>query len=429
MSGTKKRLLFIGESVTLAHVARPYVLASGIDHQLYDVHFAADKHYSFLFTDSALTHWPIFSQPPARFEKILKNGDVLYNETTLAHYVADEISLLKELQPDAVIGDMRLSLNVSTKLLNIPHIALSNAIWSPFAVDLTLPLPSFLPFRAAALLKEMTFKEIILEKAFNFLLKPTVFYQQAKGLNALRKRYGLLPFSSYLEGFINGDVTLFLDTPIVAPVTQLLTRQHYIGPLCWEPDMSLPKWWKDIVNSKPIALVSLGSSGNLKILHQLLSVIQSMGFSVVVATAGRVGRDSLPKGVYAEDFLPTGKIAKKAAVVVCNGGSPSSYQALREGVPVLGMSSNMDQLLAMRAIEKAGGGIMLRAESANKDNIYRTVDELCNNPRYRWGASKIAKEFKNYDAIQRVETILSQLLKPINVNKENTARREVVSNV
>jgi len=46
---SRMRILFMAEAVTLAHVARPAVLAQGLNPSDYEVHFAWDPRFANLF--------------------------------------------------------------------------------------------------------------------------------------------------------------------------------------------------------------------------------------------------------------------------------------------------------------------------------------------------------------------------------------------
>jgi UDP:flavonoid glycosyltransferase YjiC (YdhE family) len=85
---------------------------------------------------------------------------------------------------------------------------------------------------------------------------------------------------------------------------------------------------------------------------------------LVIATAGRGGELSPRPGLWVADFLPGEAIAAKACAVVCNGGSPTTQQALLQGVPVVGIVGNLDQLLNMDYIERFGAGMLVRADGA-----------------------------------------------------------------
>jgi hypothetical protein len=72
---------------------------------------------------------------------------------------------------------------------------------------------------------------------------------------------------------------------------------------------------------------------------------------VLVSTAGAeplANHDS----VFCSAYLPGNQAAARADLVVCNGGSPTTFQALSEGVPVLGIPGNLDQFLNMHYLER-----------------------------------------------------------------------------
>lgn len=58
--------------------------------------------------------------------------------------------------------------------------------------------------------------------------------------------------------------------------------------------------------------------------------------------------------VFCSAYLPGNQAAARADLVVCNGGSPTTFQALSEGVPVLGIPGNLDQFLNMHYLERYG---------------------------------------------------------------------------
>jgi UDP:flavonoid glycosyltransferase YjiC (YdhE family) len=94
----------------------------------------------------------------------------------------------------------------------------------------------------------------------------------------------------------------------------------------------------------------------------------------VDATAGRTALTQQFSNVYAENFLPGAVAAGVADLVVCNGGSPTTYQALAAGKPVLGIPSNLDQCLNIAALKSAGVGKILRVGALSLDSIRRVAD-------------------------------------------------------
>ena len=127
MSSKRTRVLFIAEAVTLAHVARPATLAAALPIEKYDVHFAHCPRYRDLLGETGFTEHTISTVPSAQFAEALAKGQPLYDLATLRAYVDEELTLLRELNPDVVVGDFRITLAVSAKILGIPFITITNA--------------------------------------------------------------------------------------------------------------------------------------------------------------------------------------------------------------------------------------------------------------------------------------------------------------
>ncbi|MCK6487733.1 MAG: hypothetical protein L6R48_05220 [Planctomycetes bacterium] len=63
-------------------------------------------------------------------------------------------------------------------------------------------------------------------------------------------------------------------------------------------------------------------------------------------------------------------------MVVCNGGSPSSYQALAGGAPVLSIPANLDQQLCARELERAGLGRTLRCRGCSPRRVRSALTDM-----------------------------------------------------
>ena len=76
--------------------------------------------------------------------------------------------------------------------------------------------------------------------------------------------------------------------------------------------------------------------------------------------------------------------------MVCNGGSPTTNQALAKGVPVLGIAQNMDQFLNMQAVEAFGAGLLVRADQVDFAALSSAVAALMSRRSFRDRASELA---------------------------------------
>ena len=133
-----------------------------------------------------------------------------------------------------------------------------------------------------------------------------------------------------------------------------------------------------------------------------------MPITVVAATAGR--EQSLPATANSRvaDYLPGDACAKLASVVICNGGSPATYQALAAGKPVIGLAGNTDQFLNMGAVAAAGFGILLRAHRAADHAIRTAVVRALSDDRLALGASTAPAAIERYDPATELRTVLEK---------------------
>jgi len=396
----RKRILFVAEGVSLAHVTRPLVLARSLDTNLSEIHFACTSGYESILKNLPARFWPITSISSDRFLKSLSTGTPLYDRATLHSYVKEDLQLLTNIQPDLVVGDFRLSLSVSASRLGVPYAAITNAYWSEFSTAKRYPVP------------ELTITRILgatFAGAIFHLIQPWVFAYHARALNNVRRDYGMPPLSNLFQTYTNADHILYADIPGLFPTLPLPENHHYLGPINWAPDIGLPEWWTNLDSQKPIVYVNLGSSGQVKVLPTLLAALADMPLYVALATAGRWTANALPPNVWFADYLPGDKVAKRASLVVCNGGSPTVYQAIQQGVPVIGIPSNMDQHLMMQAIVREGAGFMIRSEHARKRSLPNAIMEILENQTCREHARRLQKEITRHCATKKFAALVTKL--------------------
>ena len=116
---------------------------------------------------------------------------------------------------------------------------------------------------------------------------------------------------------------------------------------------------------------------------------------------------STPK--FAAKYLPGEAAARRARLVVCNGGAPTCHQALAAGVPVLGIARNLDQHLNMQAVERAGVGMLLRSDACSAAAIRSAVQHLLDTPSFTERAARMSDAFRRYDAPSASTRHLAQL--------------------
>lgn len=397
----RKRVLFIAEAVTLAHVARPMVLATALDPDEFEVVFACDPRYRAFLPQLPWTIRQIYSIGGDQFLDALAHGRPVYDARILRRYVRDDLALIGEIRPDLIVGDFRLSLSVSARKAGIPYAAITNAYWSPYAKR-RFPLPEHPMTKVLGLPAA---------KAVFRAVRPLVFAYHTLPLSRVRREYGLSTHGLDLcRTYTDADLTLYADVPELIPTVDLPPSHIYLGPVLWSPSVKLPEWWERLPQDRPIIYLTMGSSGRAALLPMIFDALAGLPCVVVAATAGGPIPDRVPANVFAADYLPGDSAVSRATLVICNGGSPTSQQALAAGVPVLGIASNMDQFLNMEAVERLGAGKLLRADCATSTMIQEAVMEVRGSPQCAAAATRLAQVFQRYPARERFASLVANAL-------------------
>lgn len=389
VTSSRRRILFVGEAVTLAHVVRPVVLARALDPARYEVVLACDGRYLKLFGELPFAWRPIETIPTVKFLDNLAKGRPVYTAETLRAYVRDDLALIEAVQPDLVVGDFRISLGVSARVAGVPYFTITNAYWGPYS-QLPFPLPEH-PMTKV-------FGVGVSQALFN-LARPLVFALHTLPLNRVRREYGLPSLGADLrEIYTHADQVLYADIPEFIPTAPLPPHHHWLGPVLWSPEIKPPDWWGALPEGRPIIYVALGSSGeNERALPIILQGLADLPVTVIAATAGQPLSIKPPANAYVAGFLPGAEAAARAALVICNGGSLATQQALAAGAPVLGIVSNMDQHLNMLCLERAGVGARLRVGQLTPEQVREMAERLLGDAGCRQTAGRWRRTVQDWD--------------------------------
>lgn len=363
------------EAVTLAHVARPVALARSLDPAQYEVVMACAPRYAAFATDERWCLLGLNSISGEQFAKALTQGSPLYDLATLETYVMDDLALIERVNPDLVVGDFRLSLSVSARLARVPYLAIANAYWSqyslaPFPLPV-LPITRVLPLGLAS----------VLFSAF----RPLAFALHCRPMNRLRVRHGLPELGSDLRRvYSDADHLLVPDIESLYPLDAAPGSAKpfsHVGPLSWSPPVPWPAdWHVSAADLRAAVYVTLGSSGPKDALALVLAALDGLPLRVMASSAGAPSPAYIPNNAKVAPYLPGDQAAARADLVVCNGGSLATQQALAAGVPILGLATNMDQFLNMAPLVAAGAGQLLRTDRLNVAGVRQACQALLQSP-------------------------------------------------
>ena len=398
---TPKKILLMAHDVTLAHLGRPLHLAEGLIADGHDVTLAASAESArFLKNFPGRVH-TLAPTGKARFIDNLAKGRPVFDFESLKRFTEEDEALLTTLRPDLVIGDFRITLSISARRAGIPYATITNAYWSPaFTPRFVVPNLPMVPILGVGL------SQLIFD-----LVRPIAFAVHAHPMNRLRRHYGLDSLGHDLRRiYTDADLALFSDVPEIYGLPP--DSEHggvFLGPIDWSPDLPRPTWWSEIDETHPVIYVTLGSSGANELLVPVLEGLRQIDAQVIVSTAGAPLPQTSGK-TFCADYLPGGAAADLADLVICNGGSPTAYQALVRGAPVLGIPGNLDQYLNMHYLEKAGLGLYLRSTPLRPTAVAESARRLLQENTSRTAVSMFGDRARGYDCNARLKSALPRLL-------------------
>jgi UDP:flavonoid glycosyltransferase YjiC (YdhE family) len=386
---SRKRILFLAEGATMAHVVRPLVLANSLDPSQFDIHFYSPPRFFPYLRDRPFTVGELKTMPGEQFLANLDKGVPPFPPDVIRDYVKQDCELIRRVGPDLVVGDMRPSLPISARLEGASCAVVMNAYWSPYAkrrsIIPSIPLTRIVPPYLLGSLYRLT--------------EPLVFAIHVGQMNRVRKEFGVPPLPPDLRVmYTEADHVLYPDVPEFLPTSHLPKNHHYVGICQWNPPMSKPDWWKRMEDDpKPKVLIALGSSGAVRVLPALFRALSKISAAVVLATSGRPIHADVT-GMYVADLLPLTETAARCNMVVSHGGSTGVYPAIAAGTPVLGIPSNADQQLSVAVMAESGAGLGVRVEEASETRLLDALERLLSEPQYRLAARRWATVFDRYDS-------------------------------
>jgi UDP:flavonoid glycosyltransferase YjiC (YdhE family) len=309
----------------------------------------------------------------AVFERRSSGSDALWNHNELETGVSLDVKLLEAHRPNVVISDNRVTMAIAARVMNIPLLGVRN-FYTKLAETSYVPIP---PWQHFSWWRDLPGAGWIFRIGYRLGLD-----SHFQGIQMLRDREGLPRVPSNFDLWTDGDEFIYVDPDalflpdIFQPFDE---TEHFVGPTIWvapEARESYPDWWDQLPQNKRIAFVSLGSSGSLDTLQNVITALAAEDFAIVLSTSGRPANLPADIPIFTAQMLHPIRMAQRAAIVVTNGGSPMGYAALRAGTPILCIPKNFEQALCSKTFQLAGFATVvdtLRAVSFSGVSLIRSA--------------------------------------------------------
>ncbi|MCK7493559.1 MAG: hypothetical protein MZW92_21145 [Comamonadaceae bacterium] len=183
------------------------------------------------------------------------------------------------------------------------------------------------------------------------------------------------------------------------------------GPIVWSPTLPRPPWWDAARRWRtPAGLRHAGRPVRRPCASDIARACRAAGLAAIMASAGRGDEAPRRSAVDLSRALPAGQRRRRGRTHRRlqrrqRDGAP----ALAQGRPVLGICSNLDQLLTMQAVVDAGAGLSLRASEATPQRLQEAVARLVGEPSLAAAAQKVRGWFSRHPALATFGAALDSL--------------------
>jgi MGT family glycosyltransferase len=373
------------EGGVLAHVTRAFEVGRALQrHHGHRVVFCCGGPYVHILRDAGFEVVPVFTVDIEITMKVARSGKpppLRWWSSVCDEAVASELATIDAVKPDVVVGDMRWTLSTSARAARVPYVSVTNACWTDRFAD-----PIELPEGHVA---EKVLGPRLARAAFPTLLRWSMAYG-ALGFRHVRKRLGLPRLASMWQA-VEGDLTLLADLPEFMPIKAGTSPDfRYVGPILWDADLEPPPWLSKLERGRPTVYFTMGSTGDARFFDEAVRAFGGTDLQVVMTTGGLAEIRDPPPNVHVAKYAPGAALMAVSDVVVSHGGNGTIYQALSQGVPVIGLPTLFDQEINMRRVVALGLGTKLSRHAADGEALRSAVRGVLDDQGYRRRCEEMA---------------------------------------
>jgi MGT family glycosyltransferase len=418
--GSGKRVLFLPYSKILAHAGRSVMVAQSLRERCNGaIAFAGPGGYAKLIEEAGFPFYNYGDEAIDRmhsryYDPYLRRRDARPSLKMLLtvgkEIVHREVELCQAFKPDVIVWDGLPSALISADILAIPVIGIVHAFHTPYstvkpALPRTLPLSRLVQWVPQGIEAPIA---TILMKVLRLLVLMLI--------NRLRVAFHLEPLKSVDDVFRRLRAVIMPDLEILGPTANRPNHFHYVGPLVWQPLMEVPAPLKTL---QGIIYVTMGSTGDLRAFAPLLQALSRMPeIPAVIALGDLLEREKvgkIPKNVHVYRYLPGTEMAKRARLVIYHGGAGTMYQALSQGVPVIGIPfTPVQELVGIKRLEELGAGRRLSPGDLTPERLAKAITEILKTDSFQKAAQHIAGEFRLEEGPKRTADIILKELADAN---------------
>ena len=232
---------------------------------------------------------------------------------------------------------------------------------------------------------------------------------------AVRKLGATAPVPDFFDGLVTvPEVFASLTVPgFEFSRSDAPSSLHFVGalPASLLADWTPPAWWPELAGERPVVVVTQGTFANHDLNELVRPTLEALAGEdvLVVAALGRAVEalpGALPGNARVEPFIPFGALLPHADVFVTTGGFGATQQALAAGTPVVVAGATDDKPFVAARVAARGVGRDLGTASPTPAQVREAVLGLLADGAVRANVERLAAEYAEYDAVDRIERLL-----------------------
>lgn len=202
--------------------------------------------------------------------------------------------------------------------------------------------------------------------------------REGQAVNAVRASKGMPPIRQVAD--LYQATRLFLADPfaVAQSCSVLPSNAQVVGPCSWNLPGELPIDWP---NWDRLLLFSMGSTGlELPSAQAVKELRQLSGAQHCVYVGAQSERAAAIPGIdLALSWAPLEQLVQRSVLVVTQGGTGSTYQALSLGKPVATLPTHRNQSLLAEILAGLGVALMLDEQGRPGQSADQTMQKLVRN--------------------------------------------------
>ncbi len=389
----RRKVALFADGGFLAHATRVLEVGRALHRLGYEVVFCSTGPYTRLMREAGFEVHPVYTEDREVTLGLARRAGLVnlsWWRECAEKSVESDMAAISALKPDVVVGDMRLSLSTSAAGMGVPCVGLTNAAWtSRFAERIHVP---------EGHITERVLGHTVADALFPHL-KKLIIRHWARGFDRIRSRLKLAPLHTMYE-LVEGDITLLADLPEYFPIdVHSAADFRYVGPIMFRAALPRPIWLPRLDRSRPTLYFTMGSTGDTQFFTEAAKVFGGTSYQVLITTAG-LPVDLYRKydNVFIEELADGDSLMSVSHVAITHGGNGTVYQALTNGVPVLGIPTLFDQEVNLQRVEALGAGLRMARRDYCAERLRAAIEQILRTKSFTQSARRLSGRIAEYEA-------------------------------